>query len=563
MTLEKLFNEMSNAPYLFIGSGFSRRYCNTPNWEELLQSLAIEVRPDVRYPLKSYEAQVGLDLPKEEKFPLVASLLEQEYNQRYFAGAITPSPAQAKVDFNTSPDNPFRVRLAEMFSAAKPEGLTPELQEELSDFKVAMKHGLNGIITTNYDGFLEDLFSDFKPFIGQDDLIFSQAVGLGEIYKIHGCYTKPRSLVLTAEDYAGFERRKAYLVAKLLSIFMENPIIFIGYSASDPDILGIFSSISQCLDDEHLTQLGRRIVLIDYRPGVTKPEVCEQVILPEGRRLVIYQVAVGDFRPICKHLVKVKRSYDVQLLRRVKEDLYRTVVSNEPEDVIEVLSEHAVFDGDGAAAPRRVIGFSAAGHGGHNVIASEEVYRYVLFGEGDVDLKSLVESWLPAKMRRADYPVHGVAAAYMRKYDAPLPLEVAKFIAEHQTVEAYIDKRTREKRKGRPFDTLEELLAQWENTKNGFNKLLLLDEREFEKPELWAFLQTQVKKDRGLLNGPTGTLLRRLIRICDFLRNASIAPSDGCDAKNAFPGGRALVTERSKKTHPKGTSDPETAPSGH
>lgn len=562
MTLEALFNGMTNAPYLFIGSGFSRRYCNTPNWEELLQQLAKDVRPGVQYPLKSYEAEVGLDLPREKKYPQVASRLEQEYNQRFFAGGIVPSPAQEKVDFNTSADSPFRVRLAEIFSTAKPEKLSPELQEELSDFKVAMKHGLNGIITTNYDGFLENLFNDFKPFIGQDDLIFSKAVGLGEIYKIHGCYTKPRSLVLTAEDYAGFEQRKAYLVAKLLSIFMENPIIFIGYSATDSDIHSIFTSISQCLDNEHLAQLGKRIVLIDYQPGTAKPEVQEQLIQLEKKTLAIYRVVASDFRPICKHLVKIKRSYDVQLLRRVKEDLYRTVVTNEPEDVIEVLSEHAVFDGDEASAPRRVIGFSVKGHGGHNVITNEQVYWYVLFGEGDVDLKTLVESWLPAKMRRLDYPVHGVAAAYIQKYGIPLPQEVLQFLAEHDTVGTYIPKNFKEKRKGRPFDTLEDLLAQWDNTKNGFYKILLLDESEFEKPELWPFLQDQVRKDPGLLSGPTGTLLRRLIRICDFLRNASTAPDNGCGAKNACAR-RALVTGRPKKAHSNGASDPETAPSAN
>lgn len=560
MTLEALFSAMPNAPYLFIGSGFSRRYCNTPSWEELLLALAAEVRPDVRYPLKSYEAQVGLELPKEERFPKVASLLEREYNEQFFAGAITPSPAQANVDFNTSPDNPFRVRLAELFSSAKPEGLSEELQEELSDFKVAMKHGLNGIITTNYDGFLENLFSDFKPYVGQDDLIFSQAVGLGEIYKIHGCYTKPRSLVLTAEDYAGFERRKAYLVAKLLSIFMENPIIFIGYSAADPDILGIFTSISQCLDDAHLAQLGRRIILVDYKPELTKPEVCEQVMLPEGRNLVIHQVRTGDFRPICKQLVKARRSYDVQLLRRVKEDLYRTVVTNEPEDVIEVLSEHAVFDGDGTSAPKRVVGFSVAGHGGHNVLTSEEVYQYVLSGDGEVDLKTLVESWLPAHMGRTEYPVHGVAAAYERKYSTPLPPKVAEFLACHQTAGTYIGKSIRDKRKRRPFDTLEALLAQWQELKDGFNKILLLDETELAKPELWAFLQSQVRQDPQLLSGTTGTPLRRLIRICDCLQNTSIAPGSGCDAENACAR-EALATGRPKKTHSKGASDPETAPS--
>lgn len=537
MTLETLFKGMPNAPYLFIGSGFTRRYCNTPSWEELLNQLAKEVRPALPYPLKSFESEVGMHLPKEKRFPMVASRIETEYNQRFFEGTLVPTSALSATDFNVSRLTPFRVRLAEIFSSvSKSPHLEDSLLEELSDFKVAMQHSLNGIITTNYDGFVESVFDRFKPYVGQDDLIFSRAVGVGEIYKIHGCYTQPQSLVFTERDYKDFEKRKAYLVAKLLSIFMENPIVFFGYSASDTDIKGIFTSIAQCLDAEHLQQLGQRIILVDYQPHLVEPEVVpRELALEEGRTITIHQIKTGDFRPICKRLLKVRRTYDVQLLRRAKEDLYQTILSNKPTDTIQVLGEHAVFDSEEGTTTQRVIGFTLNGHGGHNILHSEDVYRHVLLGDGEIDLKSFVENWLPERMGRCDYPVYGFTQAYQKQFGGALAQPLSEFMESHRTLDSFITKSMRDKRAKRRYNRLEDIMQEWADIRDGFNKILLLDETELRKPELWEFLRAQVQQDATLLSSQNSysSSLRRLIRVCDFLRNASTAPVTECGAENA------------------------------
>ena len=83
---------------------------------------------------------------------------------------------------------------------------------------------MSGIITTNYDNLLHFLFPKFDKYIGQEELIFRNITGIGEIYKIHGSVTCPSSLVLTSKDYENFETKSAYLIAKLLTIFLEYPL---------------------------------------------------------------------------------------------------------------------------------------------------------------------------------------------------------------------------------------------------------------------------------------------------------------------------------------------------
>ncbi len=90
-----------------------------------------------------------------------------------------------------------------------------------------------GVITTNYDSILENIFKDFTVLVGQDSLLLANTLNIFEIFKIHGCSTNPNSIILNEMDYENFDRKLKYLSAKLLTIFVEHPIIFIGYGLGD------------------------------------------------------------------------------------------------------------------------------------------------------------------------------------------------------------------------------------------------------------------------------------------------------------------------------------------
>lgn len=94
---------------------------------------------------------------------------------------------------------------------------------------------------------MEDHCDGYKTYAGQNELIFSAIQGIAEIYKIHGSIENPETIVINEEDYDEFQNKAAYLTSKLLTIFMEYPIVFLGYSISDANILRILHEIVNCL----------------------------------------------------------------------------------------------------------------------------------------------------------------------------------------------------------------------------------------------------------------------------------------------------------------------------
>jgi hypothetical protein len=310
--LKSILQKHPAAPFLFVGSGFSRRYLGLGDWAGLLQHFCKPIK-DFGY----YSSKANGDLP------VAASYMAQDYNEWWWsAPELEDNRARFSGIVKGSADA-LKVEIANYLAQYSLEDARKS--EFGGEIAALSKIAVDGVITTNWDFFLDELFPDYKVFVGQEELLFANPQSIGEIYKIHGSASDPQSLVLTAEDYAQFNDRNPYLAAKLVTIFVEHPIIFFGYSITDPHIRALISSIAKCLPQNKIDAFQQNLIFIQRTKGDEEP-VIEKTTIQSGEFSVTMTVAkFEEFGQVYAALSEPKRKMPARVLRFFKEQLYELV----------------------------------------------------------------------------------------------------------------------------------------------------------------------------------------------------------------------------------------------
>ncbi|MDI5936359.1 SIR2 family protein [Halomonas kalidii] len=389
--IENHLNQFATAPFLFVGSGVSRRYLGLEDWEGLLRRYA----RDTGRPYEYYRATAGGDLPT------VATEIARQFHQVWWdSSEFEVSREEYAVECKTE-TSALKVEISQYIKDQSEEFVdNPQLIAEVDALRNAV---IDGVITTNWDLFLEDIFSEFRVFIGQDQLLFSEPQAIGEIYKIHGCCSLPNSLVLTHGDYDQFQGRNPYLAAKLLAVFVEHPVIFLGYSLNDPNIIAILRSIAVCLTTENINKLQDRLIFIQWDPEEPEFQLSATTVVAEGFNIPVVAVRTATLLPVFEALSSVHRRFPARLLRQLKEHVYDLVSTNDPKSKIFVqeidaeadISELEVVFGVGSIERLRETGYRG--------FTREDVLRDLIFGERDYDPRRIVTDTLPTLLKGAKY----------------------------------------------------------------------------------------------------------------------------------------------------------------
>jgi hypothetical protein len=142
----------------------------------------------------------------------------------------------------------------------------------------------------------------------------------------------PEQLVqlTTSADYEQFNLRNPYLAAKLLTVFAEHPIVFMGYAINDPNISEILQSIASCLTTENIDQLRDRLVLIQWDTQEDEYKIQDSNIVTGGYNIPVKTIATSSFKPIYRALSRLPRKFPAKLLRRLRQHVYELVKDNDP-----------------------------------------------------------------------------------------------------------------------------------------------------------------------------------------------------------------------------------------
>lgn len=319
------------APFLFVGSGFGRRYVNSDDWASLLKRFA----DATGVPYERYSSKAAGD------FPRIASEIANDFHDVWWESPLYQASRLA----NPNPVNvasPLKIEIARLL--ADLPGQLPREGDLFEELELLRAATVEGAITTNYDPLLEAVFPDYRVFAGQEELLFHDAAGVGEIYKIHGSCSKPETLVLTADDYDQFTDRNVYLAAKLLTIFVEHPIVFIGYSLTDANVRELLASIARVLTKENITKLQDRLIFIEWSENAKDSHLTPIPFPIDGMTLPMVGAKVADFKDVFSAMGRIRRRFSAKFLRELKDEIYDLVRTSEPKGSLYVMDIDADVD---------------------------------------------------------------------------------------------------------------------------------------------------------------------------------------------------------------------------
>nr|WP_319217755.1 SIR2 family protein [uncultured Trichococcus sp.] len=322
MNINDFVGKFTNHPVLFIGTGISLRYLdNSYTWDGLLRKISLDLYGN----LETYFDIKGEHVLEDSfNYPAIASRIEADFNSFLIMNRDGKFKFVNDIYYkhmeNNSHISRFKIYLSELFSSMV---YRESKSEELLKLKKVRKN-IGSVITTNYDSLVEEIFG-FTPLIGNNILLSNP---YGSVYKVHGSASVPDKIIITDEDYLNFNKKYELIRAQLLSLFIHNPIIFMGYNIGDSNIKAILKTIFSYVEpnSEQAELIRRNFLLVEYDPGSESIEVVEHDIdLTQSQTIRINKIKTDDYNSIYNALAALQlpvSAMDVRKVQTVVKDIY-------------------------------------------------------------------------------------------------------------------------------------------------------------------------------------------------------------------------------------------------
>lgn len=321
MNITEFISNYTNHPVLFIGSGFSFRYLtHTYTWNNLLSKVCEDLwGNDERYlDIKAKCTVNGIC-----SFAKVASKIEMLFNE-----ALEQDRNGKFKEINDSfyenmrngiTLSRFKIYIAKLVNSNE---LKEGVEDEINELKKARKN-IGSIITTNYDKLIENIF-EFNPLVGNDILLSNP---YGAVYKIHGCVDNISRIIITEDDYKMFDEQYELIRAQMLSLFIHNPIIFLGYNIGDDNIKKVLKTIFSYVSNntEEAEKVRKNFLLVEYEKGSKNLEITDHDIVIKGSNIRINKLKTDDFLSLYHALATINlpiSAMDVRKVQTIVKEIY-------------------------------------------------------------------------------------------------------------------------------------------------------------------------------------------------------------------------------------------------
>lgn len=345
MEINKFVSRFNNHPILFVGTGMSLRYLkHSFTWDALLRHISFELTGNNE---KYLDLKAKHYKNSKYNYDEIATTLEVDFNvtlEKDRNGKFK----EINDEFYKNMENEinisrFKIYLSKLFDNIE---ISSDMSDEIVEFKKVRKN-IGSVITTNYDKFIETVF-DFNPLIGNDILLSNP---YGSVYKIHGCVSSADKIIITSEDYNKFEQKYELIRAQLLSLFIHNPIVFMGYSIGDENIRSILKTIFTYVpSDSHLAEkIKSNFLLVEYEKESLSNDVYEHDInINEFTTIRVNKIKTDNFIEIYKAFASMQLSVsamDVRKVQNVVKQIYEggSIKVSITEDIDDLSNDNKVL----------------------------------------------------------------------------------------------------------------------------------------------------------------------------------------------------------------------------
>ena len=155
MTIQEVVSQFNTTPFIFAGSGITRRYYGLPDWGGLLDIFARRISND-EFAYRSYENQAMYVVNVHDKMPMIATLIEKDFNKAWFENKDGVRSNNKNVLVAVAEGTaPFKAEVC-AYIASK-DSIISGYEDEIKKLKMISQNNISGVITTNYDTFLLEM----------------------------------------------------------------------------------------------------------------------------------------------------------------------------------------------------------------------------------------------------------------------------------------------------------------------------------------------------------------------------------------------------------------------